>query len=97
MVQYLPFFVAGMYFHRFGVRFAPRLFVGALVATSVAIVQAASSGALPGRFPPTLTWIVLPMGPLYALLLLARALPEWALPVRWLGAIGANVLTPTCC
>ena len=93
MLQYLPFLLAGMYFHEFGVRFAPRLFVGALVATSVAVVQAVSTGALPGRFPPTLAWILLPMGFLYALLLLARALPERALPVRWLGAIGTNVLT----
>jgi len=93
VVQYLPFFLAGMYFHRFGVRFAPLLFIGALVATSVAIIQAASSGALPGRFPPTLAWILLPMGLLYTLLLLARALPERALPVRWLGTVGTNVLT----
>jgi hypothetical protein len=93
VLQYLPFFLVGMYFHRFRVRFVPGLFVGALVASAAGIIQVVSSGALPGRFPPTLPWILLPMGLLYALLLLARAVPEWALLVRWLGGIGTNVLT----
>lgn len=93
VLQYLPYFLVGMYFHRYRVWFAPTPFVGALIATATAIAYALSIDALPGRFPPTLAWIALPMGLLYVLLLFARALPGRLAPVRWLGGIGANVLT----
>lgn len=93
VLQYLPFFLVGMYVHRYRVAFAPTLFVGALIMTAAAGAYALSIGALPGRFPPTLAWIALPMGGLYPLLLLSRVLPMRLPPVAWLAGVGANVLT----
>jgi hypothetical protein len=93
VLQYLPFFLVGMYVHRYDVRFDGRLLLGAWALTSASVVHGVATEALPGRFPPTLGWVLLPMGFLTALLWVARSLPPRALPVRWLGAVGAHVLT----
>jgi surface polysaccharide O-acyltransferase-like enzyme len=94
VLQYLPFFLIGMYVHRYDVRSDRRLFLGAWVLTTASIVHAvAIDAALPGRFPPTLGWILLPSGFLVALLAFARSLPPRAPVVRWLAGVGARVLT----
>ena len=92
VLQYLPFYLAGMVVARSGRGFDPRVLAVAALATAVAAVSAVAAGELPGRFPPTLGWVLLPMAPLYALLLACRAADRWAWAVRPLAAIGARSL-----
>jgi hypothetical protein len=92
-LQYLPYFLLGMYAHRHRLGFQPRLLFGALAISGALLTHVAVSGALPGRFPPTLEWVLLPIGPLYLLHLACRALARYRVATGWLRSIGAHVLS----
>lgn len=86
IVQYLPFFLAGMVVERSGRRFDARVLAMVLVATVGVAIWMVVTGGLPGRFPPTLAWILLPMAPLYAVLLVCRAAAPWLGALATIGA-----------
>ncbi|MBR5287455.1 MAG: hypothetical protein IKU34_02555 [Clostridia bacterium] len=60
IVQYMPYFLAGMIFARGGRAMHLRLLAIAAVCSAAGIAAAVIDGGLPGRFPPQWSWIVLP-------------------------------------
>ena len=66
VLQYMPFYLLGMYFQRHKPGFDLGILAGAIVLTAAAAVNMAlHGGELPGRFPPTVFWLFLSMLPLH--------------------------------
>ncbi|MCC3377323.1 acyltransferase [Cohnella sp. REN36] len=95
VLQYFPFYLAGMLFARHRVVWNWRVLAGAAVATAAFVWKtfAAEAPALPERFPPSIWWIVGPALILYGYYLLARLLDRFPRRVAApLAAMGRNVL-----
>lgn len=74
IVQYMPYFFAGMVYARGGRRNLIGLLAAAACCTAAGAAYAVVSGGLPGRFPPRWGWIVLPALLTAALMLLSKGL-----------------------
>lgn len=88
VLQYLPFYLIGIYFARYQIHFNPRLFIGAIVCTMIFSFYLVSKGHLPSRFPPTFIWIIGPAFFLYIYYLLAKPLAKigkWMKPIEFMG------------
>lgn len=72
VVQYMPYFLAGMVYTRLQKRW--RLLVLAAVCSAAAGVKTALTGGLPSRFPPDWAWILLPALLTALVLLIAKGL-----------------------
>ncbi len=73
VVQYLPYFLLGVWYARGGRR-GWGLPVIALTMTAAGVLRAAALGVLPNRFPPDYGWVLLPAAGLAALMVLAMGL-----------------------
>ena len=91
LLPYLPWFLVGIAMAR-GVRLPIWLewIVGA-IATAAFVYFLWQNGELPGRFPPTVLWIVGPGLPLLVYLAVARGIGQLT-PPAWLLATGRHVL-----
>ncbi len=93
-LQYAPLFLIGTYFSRYGIRFNRKYFLGALMLTGLASVNAFTKG-IPERFPPSLLWIILPSFYIYLYYLVCSYLGnkerKWW-PVRQVIEIGQRSL-----
>lgn len=74
VVQYAPYFLAGLAYAAGSRRVRGVLAVLAAAAGAAAAVICLRSGALPQRFPPQVGWILLPALPVLLVVLLARGL-----------------------
>lgn len=92
VLQYLPYYLLGMYFARYGVRFDYRIGLVSLVGTLASIVYVIRTGQLPGRFPPTLLWISFSLALVYLYFLAAGWLAKWNFGRPILTSMGRNVL-----
>ena len=65
VVQYLPFFLIGIYFKRYGVRASLRTLLGGAALSSIGLVyMGMHAWQIPGRFPPTIYFLLLAAFPL---------------------------------
>ncbi|MFC0215711.1 acyltransferase family protein [Paenibacillus chartarius] len=92
VLQYMPFYLIGVYFACHKVSWSWRVFAGAVAATGMFAAIWLTSGELPERFPPSAAWIAGPSLLLYGYLLLAAALSKRGWPTAWLHTLGRNVL-----
>ncbi|MNC12375.1 hypothetical protein D3C76_65060 [compost metagenome] len=93
VLQYFPYYIAGMVFARHGIRADLWVLLAASAATGAFIMNwLVNDRILPERFPPSIWWITGPALPLYTLYLLARLLERAALPLQPLETLGRNVL-----
>ncbi|HHX60596.1 MAG TPA: hypothetical protein GX707_07760 [Epulopiscium sp.] len=66
VVQYMPLYLLGVYFKRYEITMDKRIMIGAVILSGISLVKIAlNNWQLPGRFPPTLFWVILPAFPLY--------------------------------
>ncbi|MCH1626004.1 acyltransferase [Fredinandcohnia quinoae] len=93
VVQYFPFYLIGMYFARHRIGFKWRYFltsvVGSILFLSYLIFNEMQ---LPGRFPPSIYWIIGPTFVLYVAYLFTRTLDKWKAGSSFLRIMGENVL-----
>ncbi|WP_238323143.1 acyltransferase family protein [Gorillibacterium massiliense] len=92
VVQYFPYYLAGMLFARYRIRWDWRVLAAALLASGAFFWKWQMQGDLPERFPPSIWWIIGPAAVLYGYYLLAKWLEQG---VRYLAPIeimGRNVL-----
>ncbi|MBB6675642.1 acyltransferase family protein [Cohnella nanjingensis] len=94
VLQYFPYYLAGMLFARYRIVWDWRVLAGAILATGVFLWKTLTSAnaALPERFPPSIWWIIGPALILYGYYLLARLLERYPRPFAPLAAMGRNVL-----
>lgn len=73
VLQYLPFYLIGIYFCNKKVEFNIIIFIISLLLTAITfIITINKNWVLPERFPPELIWIILPSFPIYLNYLLSR-------------------------
>lgn len=89
VLQYLPFFLAGLYAGRHGMKRPVVWLAVCAVLTGGGVVRFILRGE-PGRFPPELGWLVLPCLGIALLDLLACALDGWTQQHAW----AARALAP---
>ena len=93
VLQYMPFFILGMYFHRYRTGFNIKFLLGSLLFSGASVVNIMQNdGALPSRFPPSIPWLLLPAFALYLYYLLSAFLSKSSVAVRVLQPIGENTL-----
>jgi len=94
VVQYLPYYIAGMLFAKHRVGWDWRILTGAFIASGAFMWkwQSAEGNVLPERFPPSVWWIIGPSLLLYGYYLLSRLMERYPTPFVLLEAMGRNVL-----
>ncbi len=75
VLQYMPFYLIGVYFKRYEIAYDKPILIGSLVLSLLSLIYIGIRGwQLPNRFPPSIFWIILPCGALYLYYLLSRLL-----------------------
>lgn len=92
VLQYMPFYLLGMYFSRNKIALDARLLVLSILASAVYVLFILIAGKTPERFPPSIYWIVSPMFYLYLIYLGARWYVRRGWPDRLVENLGRNVL-----
>jgi hypothetical protein len=94
ILQYMPFYLLGIYFARYKIhRFDMKILLGSAIATCIFIVFLMTHNyQLPGRFPPTIYWILSPMLFLYLYFLLSTWLSKHKKYTKFIHTFGENVL-----
>jgi len=92
LVQYLCFYVAGIYFARFNVTWRWPIAVVSVLGTSAFLLYYNYTGELPARFPPATVWICGSWGILYGLYLLVSRLVDRGFRSALLLKVGSNTL-----
>lgn len=94
VLQYMPFYLLGMYFQKYKIGFDFKFLTGAFVFTGAAVINMVQHGGeLPGRFPPTAFWLFLSMLLLYLYFLVSIRLARINAVVGILQPIGSNTMT----
>ncbi|SFB53711.1 hypothetical protein SAMN05216312_11243 [Cohnella sp. OV330] len=94
VLQYFPYYIVGMLFARHRMAWDWRVLAGAAALTGAFLWKwlSAEGQALPGRFPPTVWWIVGPALILYGYYLLSKLMERYPAPFAPIEAMGRNVL-----
>lgn len=93
VIQYLPFYLIGVYFAKHGIGFHWKYLLGSLVGTAIFVFYLVSNNfELPSRFPPSIYWIVGPALILYLYYLLSKVLGRFEKGLGLLRMMGENVL-----
>jgi hypothetical protein len=92
VLQYLPFYILGMYFQKYKIRNNLKLLLGAILLSAIPMYKLISKGTLPGRFPPEVAWITAPMLILYIYYIISRYLASYACFLKPIVVFGQNVL-----
>lgn len=91
VLQYMPYFLLGIYFKRYEIKPDRWLALGATILTGIAVISMGMhQWAEPGRFPPTLMWIVLPALPLAIYFFIGHLIQTFELKWNWLFVLGQN-------
>jgi hypothetical protein len=92
VLQYMPFYLVGMYFKKYNITFKPTILLGAFVLSAIPTWKLVTDNVLPDRFPPSLGWIVMPMFILYLYYLLCKFLEIYENFLTPIKLLGQNVL-----
>lgn len=92
LIPYLPWFLVGIALGRAGEVLTVWHWIGAAVATGWLVWSLWQTGQLPGRFPPTVLWIVGPALVLMGYVAVAQGLGQLRLP-DWVSLPGRHVLS----
>ncbi len=92
VLQYIPFYLIGMYFSRNRIAFDFRLFGASVFASAAYLLFILIAGKTPDRFPPSIYWILSPMFYLYLIYLGSKLYVDRGYPVRLIENLGRNVL-----
>ena len=93
VVQYLPFYLIGLYFakHRIGFQWN-HLFVSSVGTILFLYYLLSRDMQLPERFPPNIYWVVGPTLILYGYYMFSKVLDRWGKGLGFLRMMGENVL-----
>nr|WP_145158608.1 acyltransferase [Paenibacillus terrae] len=91
-VQYFPYYLLGILFAKYRIRFDWLVLAGSVLATGLFAANWRYAGELPSRFPPSLFWIIGAAIILYGYYLLARVLERIPYAFGFLESMGRNVL-----
>lgn len=92
VLQYMPFYILGMYFEKHKIKFNYKLMLGALILSAIPIYRLISEGKLPGRFPPEVAWITAPIFLLYGYFIISKYLAVYSSYLKPIVVFGQNVL-----
>lgn len=92
VLQYMPFYLLGMYFKKYNIGFDIRFLVGAIILSAVPTYKYLTSDSLPGRFPPTIGWIIMSMFILYLYYVVSKLLEKYHYILFPIIVYGQNVL-----
>lgn len=92
VLQYMPFYMLGMYFKKYDIKFNLVFAGGALLLSAYPLYKIIVLKAPPLRFPPSIAWIVAPMFVLYLYYLASIMLERFFLYLKPIIAFGQNVL-----
>ena len=95
VLQHMPFYLLGMYFSRYEKVLDPKLFLGSIIATATSISYSIVYKRMPGRFPPSIMWILSPMLFLYVYYLVSKLLADKEIRTGAIQLLGKNVLLYT--
>lgn len=90
VLQYFPFFMAGLYVSKYGMEKRPVWLAVSGVLTAVSVVYTIVCGE-PGRFPPTLLWLTMPCFGIVLLDMLAEVVNRWTAQRAWAAKAAAPV------
>lgn len=77
VLQYMPFYLIGVYFKRYEIGFDKFMLIGSLILSTISMIYMGLNGwRLPNRFPPSIFWIILPCIALYLYYLLSEVLSK---------------------
>lgn len=77
VLQYMPFYLIGIYFQEHGIKFNKWILILSIVLSNISLGYIfMNNGQLPERFPPSIYWIILPTLPIYLYFLLGILLTE---------------------
>lgn len=93
LLPYLPWFLLGITLGRSGGRLAAWHWLGATLASGWLAWSLWQTGQLPGRFPPTILWIVGPALALLVYLLVAKVIASRVTVPDWVTVPGRHVLS----
>jgi len=86
------FFLIGIYFAKYKIRFDLKILFGAFTATSIFLFYYLYTGKIPTRFPPSFYWILSPMFFIYIYYVLSNILIKKRFPTEIIQRFGRNVL-----
>lgn len=92
VLQYLPYFLAGIYFAQHKITFNRYALFVSLLATGAFMVYLLVNRSSPHRFPPSFFWIIGAAGIIYIYYLAALWLNKRFTPIHYLLSIGNNTL-----
>ncbi|MGP4039661.1 hypothetical protein ACTWP4_07140 [Gracilibacillus sp. D59] len=93
VVQYLPFYLIGIYFAKYRIGFRWKYLWISSVGTILFIYYLLTRDMqLPDRFPPSIFWIIGPTLILYIYYLFSKVLDRWQKGLGFLRMMGENVL-----
>lgn len=90
VLQYLPFFLAGLYVSKYDMEKKPVWLIVSGVLTAASVVYTIIWGE-PGRFPPTLLWLTMPCFGIVLLDMLAELINKGTAERAWAAKIMAPV------
>lgn len=74
ILQYMPYFLIGIYFAKFNINFDNKILIGSLIGTLVFFCYYCIFKSIPERFPPSFPWTVSGMFFLYTYYLFSKFL-----------------------
>lgn len=92
VIQYLPLFLAGMYFAKYKVTLNRKLLSGAFLGLIGLLAFIYFTGHMPRQFPPSILWISASACIVYLYFLFSKILGSSKYCVNLFGSMGANAL-----
>ncbi len=89
VIQYMPYYLIGIYFYKHQNTEGIKPWFVALVSTFIGVGYIIlNDGVLPERFPPSIFWLLLPAVPVYAYYRLARVICRSSMPQKYITDLG---------
>lgn len=92
VAQYMPFYLAGMYFAKKSLQLNRNILIISFVFTMSTVLYIVITKNVPGRFPPTLFWIIGPSFVIYLYYLLSKILERNCNNLKFIIIVGENTL-----
>ncbi|HEX9025840.1 MAG TPA: acyltransferase family protein [Clostridium sp.] len=92
ILQYMPFYILGMYFKKYNVGLNKKVLCISFLLTSITVFQYIITNKIPERFPPSIMWIISPAFILYLYFLISKFCEEYRKILGPVIILGQNVL-----
>ncbi|MFU0799038.1 MAG: hypothetical protein ACFWUE_00010 [Xylanivirga thermophila] len=94
IVQYMPFYIIGMYFAKNSIEINRKILILSAGLTACTVIHSIINKSIPERFPPSLLWIIAPCFILYLYYILSKYMVKYdkLKVVTLIGEIGENSL-----